>query len=153
MCWGRQVRGVIKPLPDKCWLSMRLNSFGQPAMQTRKPSRSPRLTKPRVGKTQNPCVLVIPWANLCSDPSLDIQNTLKAPFTRTECLLTIERLFTKILAIEQLRRERPKAEDQAAIEEWNGKLKGFVTEIWDGLRVWGPLYETYVFIRPLTRGS
>src|SRR5258706_12076689 len=121
---------------------MRRNSFGQPVMQIRKPSRSPRLTKPREGRTQSPCVILTPYSNACSDYCLYLQNTLKAPFTRTECLLTVERLFTKILAIEQLRRERPKAEDQIAIEEWSGKLKGLMTGIWDGLRVWGPLYET-----------
>ena len=122
---------------------MRLNSFGRPVMQIRKPSRSLRLTKPRVGRTQNLCVVFDPpKSNACFDCCPCSQNTLKAPFTRTECLLTVERLFTKILAIEQLRRERPKAEDQVAIEEWSGRLKGLMTGIWDGLRVWGPLYET-----------
>src|SRR5260370_14939626 len=129
---------------------MRLNSFGRPTIQIKKLNRLPRLTRQRAGKTQNLCVIFTPRAYPRSDPALDIQNTLKAPFTSTECLLTIERLFTKILAIEQLRRERPKAEDQTAVEEWNRKLKGFMTEIWDGLRVWRSLSQTVVLNHPST---
>jgi DNA topoisomerase 2-associated protein PAT1 len=67
---------------------------------------------------------------------------LPAPFTRAESLLIIERLFSIILDVEQLRRNRPTTEDSSAISEWNTRLQKLLDDIWKGLRIWGPLYET-----------
>jgi len=69
-------------------------------------------------------------------------NQLPPPFSHAESLLIVERLFTNILDIEQLRRNRPPVEDNGAIEAWNQKLQGLLDQIWQGLRVSGPLYET-----------
>ncbi|PVG02026.1 hypothetical protein CPB86DRAFT_805070 [Serendipita vermifera] len=67
---------------------------------------------------------------------------LPAPFTRAESLLIIEKLFSIILDVEQLRRNRPVTEDASVISEWNTRLQELLDDIWKGLRIWGPLYET-----------
>jgi DNA topoisomerase 2-associated protein PAT1 len=72
-----------------------------------------------------------------------VRQQLPPPFSHAESLLIVERLFTNILDIEQLRRNRPPVEDDVAIEAWNQKLQGLLDQIWQGLRVSGPLYETY----------
>ncbi len=56
--------------------------------------------------------------------------------------MIIEKLFGKILEIEQLRRDKPSLDDQEAVVFWNSKLQGLLSQIWEGLRIWGPLYET-----------
>ncbi|KAG8835100.1 hypothetical protein FRC17_005221 [Serendipita sp. 399] len=72
----------------------------------------------------------------------DHGNELPPPFTHAEGLMLIERLFTNILEIEQLRRNRPPIEDEEAVEAWKRKVNDLLDTIWKGLRVSGPLYET-----------
>ncbi|KAG8824441.1 hypothetical protein FRC19_001790 [Serendipita sp. 401] len=72
----------------------------------------------------------------------DHGKELPPPFTHSEALLLIERLFTNILEIEQLRRNRPPIEDEEAVEAWKTAVNDILDTIWKGLRVSGPLYET-----------
>ncbi|CCA69543.1 hypothetical protein PIIN_03482 [Serendipita indica DSM 11827] len=67
---------------------------------------------------------------------------LPPPFSPTEGLMIIERLFNNILEIEQLRRNKPLAEDEARMSTWKQSLDELLDTIWQGLRVVGPLYET-----------
>lgn len=69
-------------------------------------------------------------------------NQAPPPFSRAEALLIIERLFTNILDMEQLRRNKPLAEEQVAIAAWNEKQQALLDQIWQGLRVAGNLHET-----------
>lgn len=48
--------------------------------------------------------------------------------------------------MEQLRRNKPLAEEQTAIAAWNAKQQALLDQIWQGLRVAGNLHETYVYL-------
>jgi hypothetical protein len=46
--------------------------------------------------------------------------------------------------MEQLRRNKPLAEEKTALSAWNTKQQALLDRIWQGLRVAGNLHEKFV---------